>query len=86
MNFRANEVSSQPHRTLDDEELDSGDDENRYDRMDETMDGAADSRVDYKTLTVQDVDLSRAPALTTHNGEVRNENIPMNCLGGICLS
>jgi RNA polymerase-associated protein LEO1 len=59
---------SRPHKTLDDRELDSGDDEGRYDRMDlEDMEDGADG----ETLKVMDLNLARAPEPQSSTGEVR---------------
>jgi RNA polymerase-associated protein LEO1 len=54
---------------LDDEQLDSGDDENRYDRRDR-MDEAADEDDFGETVNIMDVGLARAPVPATNDGEV----------------
>jgi len=56
---------------LDDEQLDSGDDENRYDRRDDRMDEAADEGDFAETVNIMDVSLARAPVPATSDGEVR---------------
>lgn len=59
-------------RRLDDEELDSGDDEERYDRVANTIEDE-----DYlgqagpETLNILDVDLGRQPQPVPGDGEVR---------------
>jgi RNA polymerase-associated protein LEO1 len=49
--------------------LDSGDDENRYDRRDR-MDEAADEDDFGETVNIMDVGLARAPVPATNDGEV----------------
>jgi RNA polymerase-associated protein LEO1 len=59
---------------LDDEELDSGDDMERYDRAGERMDYEAGGEGDYQeTVNIMDLSLGRAPEPLTSNGEVRKE-------------
>lgn len=69
-------LSSRPHRSLDDEQLDSGDDENRYDRRDDRMDEAADEDGYPETVNIMDVGLARAPVPATNDGQVRRKNCP----------
>jgi RNA polymerase-associated protein LEO1 len=52
---------------LDDEQLDSGDDENRYDRREDRME---DVREEQLEVSVIDHDLARAPVPLTNDGEV----------------
>jgi RNA polymerase-associated protein LEO1 len=64
-------LTRQPLHTLDDEELDSGNDDDRYGRAaahieDEDGEDAAYS----ETLNVMDLSLSRAPEPQSSNGEV----------------
>ncbi|KAH8693038.1 Leo1-like protein-domain-containing protein [Talaromyces proteolyticus] len=64
-----------PHRSLNDPELDSGDDEGRYDRMDDRMDLAEDGGYE-ETLKVMDLSLGRAPEPQTTDQEVYTMEIP----------
>lgn len=66
----ANETASRAHRALDDEQLDSGDDENRFDRREDRMDEAADGEDYGETVNIMDVGLARAPVPATNDGEV----------------
>ncbi|KAJ5129254.1 uncharacterized protein N7515_005293 [Penicillium bovifimosum] len=63
----------EPHRTLDDEQLDSGDDENRYDRREERMYDVAEEE---QEVNVVDHDLARAPVPLTNDGEVYTMHVP----------
>lgn len=62
--------TSNAHRTLDDEQLDSGDDEDRYDRREDRMDEEADGEDFGETVNIMDVGLARAPAPATNDDEV----------------
>lgn len=67
--------SSRDHRTLDDERLDSGDDEGRSDRREDRMDEGLDQEDIDETVNILDVSLARAPVPATSDGEVRrNKN------------
>lgn len=66
----ADKVTSNAHRTLDDEQLDSGDDEDRFDRQEDRMDEAADGEDFGETVNIMDVGLARAPAPATNDDEV----------------
>ncbi|KAG2414106.1 hypothetical protein HFD88_003297 [Aspergillus terreus] len=69
--------TEQPHRTLDDEELDSGDDMDRYDRAGERMDYEAGGEGDYQeTVNIMDLSLGRAPEPLTSNGEIYTMPVP----------
>lgn len=60
-----------PPRRLDDEELDSGDDEGRYDRVADRMDYDEAEDGDYgETVNVMDLSLGRAPEPESTSGEV----------------
>lgn len=60
-----------PRRRLDDEELDSGDDLDRYDRIADRMDYEEGEDRDYgETLNVMDLSLGRAPEPESTSGEV----------------
>ncbi|KAJ6150821.1 hypothetical protein N7470_007415 [Penicillium chermesinum] len=63
-----------PNRTLDDEALDSGDDEDRYDRRDRMEDDLDD--VDDHTVNIMDVNLARAPVPATNDGLVYTMRVP----------
>ncbi|KAJ5243727.1 hypothetical protein N7489_003823 [Penicillium chrysogenum] len=63
----------EPHRTLDDEQLDSGDDENRYDRREDRMEDVAEEQ---QEVNVADQDLARAPVPLTNDGEVYTMRVP----------
>lgn len=65
----ADQTVSRTHRTLNDEQLDSGDDEGRYDRFEDRMDEAEDEFGD--TVNILDVGLARAPVPAASDGEVR---------------
>ena len=67
----ANLFSRREQRTLDDERLDSGDDEDRYDRREDRMDEAPDQEDFGETVNIMDVGLARAPVPATSDGEVR---------------
>lgn len=67
----ADRPSERPRRTIDDEELDSGDDEGRYDRAGDRMDYDEGEEGGYReTLNVMDLNLGRAPEPESSNGEV----------------
>lgn len=66
----ADKNTTSAHRTLDDEHLDSGDDENRFDRREDRMDEAADGEDFGETVNIMDVGLARAPAPATNDNEV----------------
>jgi len=57
---------------LEDEQLDSGDDENRYDRREDRMDEAPDEDDYAETVNIMDVGLARAPVPATNDGEVHS--------------
>jgi RNA polymerase-associated protein LEO1 len=59
-----------PRRTLDDEELDSGDDEGHYGRTGAPLDEEDGGTAYGETLNVMDLSLSRAPEPQSSNGEV----------------
>lgn len=61
-------LSSRPHRSLDDEQLDSGDDEGRYDRREDRMDEAPDGETE--SLTIAEMTIARAPVPATNDPEV----------------
>ncbi|KAJ5761928.1 uncharacterized protein N7511_005310 [Penicillium nucicola] len=61
------------HRSINDEQLDSGDDEGRYDRREDRMDEAPDEE---QIFNVQDLDLARAPVPATNDGEVYSMRVP----------
>ncbi|KAJ5086345.1 hypothetical protein NUU61_007652 [Penicillium alfredii] len=64
------------HRNLDDEQLDSGDDEGRYDRREDRMDDAVDEEGYGETVNIMDVGLARAPVPATNDGEVYTMRVP----------
>lgn len=66
----ANWSRERPRRRLDDEELDSGDDEGRYDRAGDRMDYGDEDGGYGETLNVMDLNLGRAPEPESTNGEV----------------
>ncbi|KAJ6103147.1 hypothetical protein N7486_005574 [Penicillium sp. IBT 16267x] len=68
--------NDRPHRTLEDEQLDSGDDENRYDRREDRMDEAPDEDDYAETVNIMDVGLARAPVPATNDGEVYTMRVP----------
>ncbi|RWQ99674.1 Leo1-like protein-domain-containing protein [Paecilomyces variotii] len=71
------EPSERPRRTIDDEELDSGDDEGRYDRAGDRMDYDEGEEGGYReTLNVMDLNLGRAPEPESSNGEVYTLTVP----------
>ncbi|KXG51623.1 Leo1-like protein [Penicillium griseofulvum] len=63
----------EPHRSLDDEHLDSGDDEHRYDRREDRMEDVAQEE---HHVNIIDQDLSRAPMPLTNDGEVYTMRVP----------
>ncbi|KAJ5489633.1 hypothetical protein N7539_004523 [Penicillium diatomitis] len=65
--------TDQPHRNLDDEQLDSGDDEGRYDRHHKT-DGAFDEEP--RSLTIAEMTIARAPVPATSGPEVYTMRVP----------
>lgn len=61
----------QPQRSLNDEELDSGDDLDRNDRAGDRMDYEAGGDDDFRdTVNIMDLCLARAPEPATTDGEV----------------
>lgn len=69
--------NDQPQRMLDDEELDSGDDEDRYDRAEGRMDYEDGGEGQYQeTVNIMDLSLGRAPEPVTSNGEIYTMPIP----------
>ena len=63
--------TSQPQRTLNDEQLDSGDDEGRDDRIVDRMDYEDTGEGEFgDTVNIMDLGLGRAPEPATTNGEV----------------
>ncbi|RAL09306.1 Paf1-complex subunit LEO1 [Aspergillus homomorphus CBS 101889] len=69
--------NDQPQRTLDDEELDSGDDVDRYDRAGERMDYEDGGEEHFQeTVNVMDMTLSRAPEPLTSYGEIYTMPVP----------
>lgn len=74
--------SSRDRRNLDDEQLDSGDDEGRDDRRGDRMDVADDGdQFDETEVNIMDVTLARAPVPVNSDGEVRGSQlIPSNHL------
>ncbi|PYH82107.1 hypothetical protein BO82DRAFT_309246 [Aspergillus uvarum CBS 121591] len=69
--------NEQPQRTLDDEELDSGDDVDRYDRAGERMDYEDGGEEQFQeTVNIMDMTLSRAPEPLTSNGEIYTMPVP----------
>ena len=68
-------------RQLNDEELDSGDDEDRYDRMGDPMDYDQGDGVDYGgTLNVMDLDLGRVPEPESKDGEVSRDCVAIRLI------
>ncbi|GIK02694.1 hypothetical protein Aspvir_006753 [Aspergillus viridinutans] len=63
-------------RTLDDEELDSGDDIDRYDRAGDRMDEDGLEGDYQETVNIMDLSLGRAPEPVTSNGEVYTMPVP----------
>ncbi|KAL4814038.1 Leo1-like protein-domain-containing protein [Aspergillus spinulosporus] len=69
--------TDQPKRTLDDRELDSADDEDRYDRVGDRMDYEDGVEGEYQeTVNIMDLSLARAPEPKSSNGEVYTMPIP----------
>ncbi|KAI9928540.1 hypothetical protein ASPWEDRAFT_106629 [Aspergillus wentii DTO 134E9] len=67
----------QHHRTLDDEQLDSGDDEGRDDRRGDRMDYEDGGEGEFpETVNIMDLSLGRAPEPATTNGEVYTMPVP----------
>ncbi|KAL4946224.1 hypothetical protein BDV06DRAFT_182999 [Aspergillus oleicola] len=63
--------TDQPKRTLDDRDLDSADDEDRYDRVGDRMDYEEGGEGEFQeTVNIMDLSLARAPEPKTSNGEV----------------
>jgi RNA polymerase-associated protein LEO1 len=60
---------------LDDEQLDSGDDEGRYDRREDRMDEGPDGETE--SLTIAEMTIARAPVPATNDPEVC-DNITLN--------
>ncbi|RDW76243.1 Paf1-complex subunit LEO1 [Aspergillus mulundensis] len=69
--------TDQPKRSLDDRELDSADDEDRYDRVGDRMEyedgGEGELR---ETVNIMDLNLARAPEPKSSNGEVYTVPVP----------
>ncbi|OJJ49555.1 hypothetical protein ASPZODRAFT_58747 [Penicilliopsis zonata CBS 506.65] len=64
-------------RTLDDEELDSADDEGRYDRTGSRMDYEDEENGDFReTVNIMDLSLGRAPEPASTNGEIYTMAVP----------
>ncbi|EEA20756.1 hypothetical protein TMatcc_000745 [Talaromyces marneffei ATCC 18224] len=70
------DVDERPHRTLDDSDLDSGDDEGRYDRKEDRMDLGEDEEDGFGEVKVMDLSLGRAPEPRSTNGQVYTMEIP----------
>ncbi|KAL4877201.1 Leo1-like protein-domain-containing protein [Aspergillus karnatakaensis] len=68
--------ADQPKRTLDDRELDSADDEDRYDRAADRMDYDDGGDELQETVNIMDLSLARAPEPKTSNGEVYTMPVP----------
>ncbi|KKK17766.1 hypothetical protein P175DRAFT_0498950 [Aspergillus ochraceoroseus IBT 24754] len=69
--------NDRPQRTLDDAELDSADDEDRYDRVGDRMDYEGGDEGDFQeTVNIMDLSLGRAPEPVTSNGEVYTMPVP----------
>ncbi|KAL3489770.1 Leo1-like protein-domain-containing protein [Aspergillus germanicus] len=68
--------NNRPKRTLDDAELDSADDEDRYDRAGDRMDYEDGGEAFQETVNIMDLSLGRAPEPKTTNGEVYTMPVP----------
>ncbi|KAL2872193.1 Paf1-complex subunit LEO1 [Aspergillus lucknowensis] len=69
--------TDRPKRTLDDAELDSADDEDRYDRVGDRMDYEDEGAGAFQeTVNIMDLSLGRAPEPLTSNGEVYTMPVP----------
>ncbi|KAL4999545.1 Leo1-like protein-domain-containing protein [Aspergillus recurvatus] len=69
--------TDQAKRTLDDRELDSADDEDRYDRVGDRMDYEEGEEGDFQeTVNIMDLSLARAPVPKSSNGEIYTIPIP----------
>ncbi|KAL4868161.1 hypothetical protein BDV12DRAFT_106751 [Aspergillus spectabilis] len=68
--------TDQPKRTLDDRDLDSADDEDRYDRTANRMDYDDAGEEFQETVNIMDLSLARAPEPKTSNGEVYTMPVP----------
>ncbi|KAL4914208.1 Leo1-like protein-domain-containing protein [Aspergillus aurantiobrunneus] len=68
--------TDQPKRALDDRELDSGDDEDRYDRAGDRMDYEDGEGEFQETVNIMDLSLARAPEPNSSNGEVYTMPVP----------
>jgi len=64
-------------RRLDDEDLDSGDDEGRQDRMDEDMDGYGEEVETQHSVTMADIELGRHPIPHGNDNEVWTRHIAL---------
>ncbi|PGH19140.1 hypothetical protein AJ80_04218 [Polytolypa hystricis UAMH7299] len=64
-----------PRRRLDDEELDSGDDADRFDRRGSPMEEDGPD-YDRETLNIMDLSLARAPGPESTDGDIYTLNIP----------
>lgn len=58
---------------MDDEQLDSGDDLDRYDRREDRMDEAPDGET--QSLTIAEMTIARAPVPATNEPEVCNYEV-----------
>ncbi|KAI9376845.1 Leo1-like protein-domain-containing protein [Aspergillus egyptiacus] len=75
--FGQEEDNDRPKRTLDDAELDSADDEDRYDRVGDRMDYDDGGPGEFQeTVNIMDLSLGRAPEPLTSNGEVYTMPVP----------
>ncbi|KAL4954598.1 Leo1-like protein-domain-containing protein [Aspergillus filifer] len=69
--------TEQPKRTLDERDLDSADDEDRYDRVGDRMDYEDGAAGEFQeTVNIMDLSLARAPEPKTSNGEVYTMPVP----------
>ncbi|KAL3480126.1 Leo1-like protein-domain-containing protein [Aspergillus californicus] len=69
--------NDRPKRTLYDAELDSADDEDRYDRTGDRMDYEDGNAGDFQeTVNIMDLSLARAPEPVNSNGEVYTMPVP----------
>ncbi|KAL4796525.1 Leo1-like protein-domain-containing protein [Aspergillus venezuelensis] len=69
--------TEQPKRTLDDRDLDSADDEDRYDRVGDRMYYEDGGEGEFQeTVNIMDLSLTRAPEPKTSNGEVYTMPVP----------
>ncbi|KAL4785104.1 Leo1-like protein-domain-containing protein [Aspergillus varians] len=68
--------TEQPKRTMNDRELDSADDEDRYDRTGDRMDYEEGEGELQETVNIMDLSLARAPEPKSTNGEVYTMPVP----------